>query len=409
VLPSDHPFQRFLDYQEYFLSTTDDRTEWEHLLWGLNSDALDLNGVNLLFDKEKRGTPIYETTFTFDAAAQEHILNACAVLRDSPEVTRVPDALTAKTRAVIRCFMEEWRDDREYNGLAWPVTDAAAAETDLWAWSRFETPWNHGGYSRAPTSIFRFEWQEDIKRYQGKFYVKVRAESKIPYYGFLSADRANDLFNAWENVSATVNEMAPSSAAFSTQLCGERIGMRNRWVFKDMQDMYVRVAMQGVLIGSVVAFVVLWAATLNLLVALLAIFTIEMAIMCVVGTTVAMGWTLGSYESQFIMILSGFSVDYVVHLAHAYMESLAKLRIDRVHDGVRALGISVFWGMATSAIACVSLTLCQIQFFFKFGLFFLLTILWAYLWSSLFMLSVLAWVGPEPRKGNEGINSRVMA
>eukprot|EP00966_Prymnesium_polylepis_P162880 3764531-Prymnesium_polylepis.2 len=180
------------------------------------------------------------------------------------------------------------------------------------------------------------------------------------------------------------------------------------------------------------------------------------------------------------------------------MESLAKLRIDRVHDGVRgayafprcalvhrtqlvhfpctsrylflrrchtgsmlafpcprlaALGISVFWGMATSAIACVSLTLCQIQFFFKFGLFFLLTILWAYLWSSLFMLSVrfpicggprsppepnaqsycqraqphlyaqaqphpchprvctqvLAWVGPEPRKGNEGINSRVMA
>jgi predicted RND superfamily exporter protein len=49
------------------------------------------------------------------------------------------------------------------------------------------------------------------------------------------------------------------------------------------------------------------------------------------------GWELGSAESLSMMILTGFAVDYVVHLSHAYMESDKSSRLERVHDALRDL------------------------------------------------------------------------
>ena len=53
-------------------------------------------------------------------------------------------------------------------------------------------------------------------------------------------------------------------------------------------------------------------------------------------------WELGSAECLSMMILTGFAVDYVVHLSHAYMESKAQTRLERTHDALRDLGTSLF-------------------------------------------------------------------
>jgi predicted RND superfamily exporter protein len=158
----------------------------------------------------------------------------------------------------------------------------------------------------------------------------------------------------------------------------------------------VQMALTGAAIGLGIATVVLFLSTRNLIITIACIGTIAAALTCVIGTVVAMGWSLGSNESLCIMILTGFAVDYVVHLSHAYMESSAKARLERVHDALRDLGISVFWGMLTSVLAAAVLASCQIQFFHKFGVFFALTILFAYLWSVLFLMPLLAIIGPEP-------------
>jgi len=234
----------------------------------------------------------------------------------------------------------------------------------------------------------------------------VRASSRVLYYGFIPPASVQAMFDEWANLTATVNARGEAAgvSAYATQLCGTRTGINNRWVFKDLQDMYIRVALGGLGVGIGVAGRVLLGATFNLIVALLATFTILAAIMCVIGSIVLIGWTLGSAECQFVMILSGFSVDYVVHLAHAYMESSHAARLDRVKDALRDLGVSVFWGMTTSVIASISLAMCYIQFFYKFGLFFLLTIVWAYLWAALFMMAVLATVGPQvTTKGQQAL------
>ena len=167
----------------------------------------------------------------------------------------------------------------------------------------------------------------------------------------------------------------------------------------ELQTLYQRLAITGMSLGLTVAFVVLLLATRNLIVAALATLTITMCIMTVLGTIQMMGWKLGFSECLSIMILCGFAVDYVVHLAHAYMTSTAKPRLERTHDALKTLGVSVFWGMLTSAVSGAVLASCTLQFLAKFGTFFLLTILWAYLWAVLFLMPLLATTGQSPRRG----------
>jgi len=169
----------------------------------------------------------------------------------------------------------------------------------------------------------------------------------------------------------------------------------NKWLHMLLQETYVRMALTGVGIGLAIALLVLLFATMNIIVAVLSILTITGALCWVIGLIVARGWELGSAESLSMMILTGFAVDYVVHLSHSYMESNKASPIDRVHDALRDLGISVFWGMLTSVIAAGVLSTLQLQFFSKFGTFFLLTIVCAYLWAVLFLMPLLAFVGPR--------------
>jgi predicted RND superfamily exporter protein len=226
---------------------------------------------------------------------------------------------------------------------------------------------------------------------------KIRAASTLSENAYLPATQLRVIYNQWEGELAKVNAVTSSTTIGAAyQAAGTGTGTSNKYVYMTLQEAYVQMALTGAAIGLGIATVVLFLSTRNLIITIACIGTIAAALTCVIGTVVAMGWSLGSNESLCIMILTGFAVDYVVHLSHAYMESSAKARLERVHDALRDLGISVFWGMLTSVLAAAVLASCQIQFFHKFGVFFALTILFAYLWSVLFLMPLLAIIGPEP-------------
>eukprot|EP00964_Phaeocystis_antarctica_P151859 scaffold119540_cov66-Phaeocystis_antarctica.AAC.2 len=240
------------------------------------------------------------------------------------------------------------------------------------------------GYVTAADQSLRLRW------------CKVRASSLIKERASLPAVDLRVIYDQWEALLVTLNEGAPAALGDAMQVSGIGIGAdNNKWLHMVEQETYVRMAITGVLIGLGIALLVLLVATQNLVIGLLSTFTIFAALCSVVGTIVLIGWQLGSAECLSMMILTGFAVDYVVHLAHAYMESNAPTRLERTHDALRDLGISVFWGMLTSVISAAVLASLQLQFFSKFGTFFLLTIIWSYLWSVLFLMPLLATIGPQ--------------
>ena len=81
---------------------------------------------------------------------------------------------------------------------------------------------------------------------------------------------------------------------------------------------FLNSAIRGMLISGGLAFIVLLLSTCNIIIAFYAILGIASVIVSVVSVMVFLGWELGMSESIAMVVLIGFSVDYVVHLANHY-------------------------------------------------------------------------------------------
>jgi protein dispatched 1 len=107
-----------------------------------------------------------------------------------------------------------------------------------------------------------------------------------------------------------------------------------------------------------------------------------------------------SVFSDVVFPSSSNSVDYVVHLALAYVESPAESRAERTRDALTEMGVTVLGGALTSLGASFMLFFCLLQFFFKFGAFMFVTIFGSIMWSMFYFMSVCATIGPERDQGS---------
>merc|ERR1711862_816101 len=197
-------------------------------------------------------------------------------------------------------------------------------------------------------------------------------------------------YNLFEGWLENLNRQAPKSAngAF-------HVAANSMWVWMHTQTVFVSSAITGMITGTLLAFVVVLLATQQILVAFASMFTIVGILASVLGAMVALGWELGTIESVCLTILAGFSVDYVVHLAHAFVHAEQKERSDKVRSALDEIGVSVLAGMVTSASAAVALMVCQLQFFHKFGVFLILTVSISWIWANVGFLASMALLGPD--------------
>ena len=118
----------------------------------------------------------------------------------------------------------------------------------------------------------------------------------------------------------------------------------------------VRAVYLGMAIVVPFVFVVLVLSTDNLLLALYSTLTILGIVTTVIGIGASglQGWDLGTAEAIAAIIIIGFSVDYCVHIANAYMESGASTRWARMRIALTTMGISVTAGAITTRSSCPS-------------------------------------------------------
>lgn len=74
--------------------------------------------------------------------------------------------------------------------------------------------------------------------------------------------------------------------------------------------------MQGMSLSIIFSFLVLLVATKNFFLSLFAMFTIGSVIATTMGAIQVHGWKLSLPETMCLIIFIGFSVDYIVHMAH---------------------------------------------------------------------------------------------
>merc|ERR1711968_381310 len=123
-----------------------------------------------------------------------------------------------------------------------------------------------------------------------------------------------------------------------------------------------------------------------------------MIVSSVMGVVQLIGYDLGVAESVAGIIVIGFSVDYVVHLAHMYMEAYEdgkETSLSRFKYACINMGSTVVAGAITTGGSGSMMFPCQLVFFFKMALLIVMTIVSSLFYALFFFMPMLLLFGPN--------------
>jgi predicted RND superfamily exporter protein len=400
-LSEDHPLQKSVSILNSEFPTADQDSGLKvYYAWGLGE--VDRAGVNLLLDPETYGVPTFVEDFDFNKQCQTELVTLCDKFRTDPQYNGL---LKRKSGlGMVYCFVEELAA----YGIKGDLEDCKYVRSGDWKQEEWQIDPNDldgimDGFLREK-SCFDDDGVETISaRYSNELgwdgltmrYAAVSVESEVlnPF----SQDAESVTRAEYDQFIAIAEELDQVVSNY----CSGNVVMTDldeKFVFMNNQGIYVRSAIQSAILGVCIAFVVLLISTRVFHIALFASLSIISVLVSVTGTMVMLGWQLGSIESILIGIIAGFSVDYVVHLAHAY-ETANGSTEERIVEAFGDMGISVLNGMITSVAASIPLFFCQLQFFAKFGTFLCLTIAYSWIFANFGFMSVLAQLKIPLKKG----------
>ena len=342
----------------------DDDTIQVSFVWGI--DGISKKGVGT-WESDNRGTNVYDDNFDMSSVAnQQRILDICTELRTHELVKN----------SKVTCWVKDFVDAQ--NGGS-PVPQANFY-TQLEAY--LATPNGNSQYSDS-----------QIGYIDGKLlFMRIMAiADEKPFQGY---DALHPVYKKWEALKDEYNRESPTGV----NNCYQTAEMD--WAFLITQKQFTDGAIEGTLISLLFALIVLIVSTLNIMTALFAITSITCIVISVVALMEIVGWTLGVIESIAIVILIGFSVDYAVHLANHYVESVYEDRFKRMEEALSSIGISIFSGAITTIGSGVFLFFATLLFFQKFALLIVGTIGFSLFFSLVFFTALNHLAGPQKNFGN---------
>lgn len=181
------------------------------------------------------------------------------------------------------------------------------------------------------------------------------------------------------------------------------------FVFMETQRLFIDGLVSGVAVGVGIAVLSVFVVTYGSVpVTLFTFLTVSMTLISVLAVASYIGWEIGVIEGVLFSVLSGFSVDYVVHMGISYVEESRKgfgskevpqraldKRLHWIHAVIDEVGASNMNAALTSILACVPMFFCEIMVFQRFCVFLIMTASFSLFYSSVVFLGLLAAFGVD--------------
>jgi len=166
--------------------------------------------------------------------------------------------------------------------------------------------------------------------------------------------------------------------------------------FYDTNEQMLQTAYAGAAIALGCAAIVILFSSRSLILTLFCTMTIGYVLTSVTATLVGLGWTLGFLESICFAILIGVSVDFVIHLAHAYTHLPGEAdRGLRIKYALIKMGPSILATALTTILSATIMLFTVITFFQKFALILFFTIIQSTVGSFVVFATMMDCVGPN--------------
>lgn len=171
------------------------------------------------------------------------------------------------------------------------------------------------------------------------------------------------------------------------------------WPYIVTEKALLKNAIQGVGVALLFSFIILLYATGNIIQSVLSIFCVSIVVVSIMAIMQLNGQSLGTAESISLVVLIGFSVDYVVHLSADYMHSAQVRRHDKMRQAYREMGVSILSGCITTFACGFCLFFGNFTFFRKFALVVTSTITISFITAMLTFGAFCHIFGPEKNFG----------
>lgn len=392
-----HPLQKSIDIinDEFDLAELAGEPGLQvYFVWGLG--MVNRKGVNLFFNDNFVGKPTY-LDFQFNEQCQNAILEICDDFALNEEYES--QIKRNQGRGKVNCFIKELAAFRIHgDSMNEHCDEVMISDKAFWDTQDWNIPieevnevmkdfvkqpsCQYDGQSRSMMSYYDEElgWDGSELKYAA---ISVENPNLTPSE-FASESVTRKEYDAYVEMTKKVDEIALDA-------CGGPAIMTDldqKWMFMHSQKIYVRSAIGSAILGIAIAFTVLLLTTKVLHIAAFAAISITCTLSSMTGAMVINGWTIGPLESILITILAGFSIDYVVHLAHAYKEAHGDT-LDRTKTAFGEMGVSVMNGMLTSVVASLPMFFTTLVIFSKFAFFLCFTILFSWIFANFGFMSAL--------------------
>ncbi|KAK2190066.1 hypothetical protein NP493_90g02000 [Ridgeia piscesae] len=191
------------------------------------------------------------------------------------------------------------------------------------------------------------------------------------------------------------------SSFMKTQLISAPDGLRsgffsgNRFFeFYDLQHSLVTGTMTSVGLSIAMSFLVLLIAVRNVLITIYAMLTIVLSFACTVASVILMGWKLNIIESITFMLAIGMSIDFPIHYSVVYQLSRETTSAGRTRQSIERVGSSLAAAAGTTFCAGAAVLNCSVDPYHKIGVFLVLVIVFSWVYSTFFFLSLCHAIGP---------------
>lgn len=390
--PEDHMLQQMRDdWIEDFVRG--DLDPYVQLFIPFGIAGFERPGFNRFEPAENRGNVKFDDSFDFHpAASQRAFLRACDIASNFACDREACEEGLLIFPSSVRCFLPSFQ--------AWYANRTGGLSTEDPSLSREHFLGNLSEYrSTEPigTDTFsRSEKQRLIGFVDGNLrYVRIDAVTTM-----LESTATIDLVGGRGRVDDMTDEINSGAPAGMD----DSFGTAFVFVWVEAELGIVQGFFLGLTLCFPVAFLVLIVATSNTVVSFYAIISIGFIVSSVLGVAQWNGWSLGIAEAIAAVIVIGFSVDYVIHLGHVFVDAAhsegLKGRKERFVHASKKMIPTVLAGAITTFGAALPLFACQLTFFPKMGTIMTSTIAFSVLFSIGFFMGFLLLIGPTGRIGD---------
>lgn len=148
-------------------------------------------------------------------------------------------------------------------------------------------------------------------------------------------------------------------------------------------------------ISILVASIVTFFTSLNVLITIYAMLTIGFIMMVTTACIVLLNWELNVLESVIITVSVGLSIDFTLHYGVAYRLARDSDRKNRTYSSLSRVGSVIFVASLTTFIAGLAMVPSTTLVYQKFGIFLMLVISISWVYSTVFFHSLLYVIGPQ--------------